>query len=299
MEAKRKNHQERLTTALFYVPFVPFSAILAPMIFKTFIISMTVKGISEYLQIISFSEENKEKEKGKYERIYHFDASDRFLEFVSFCHASISLFGRYDFFVASCFFSFFSILTFHMLSIHFGYTKISSAILHRLALHVFGFVWITLSCSHIIIGLSGPNMYTYAGGMTAIMLWTSWIGDGAAYYIGNKYGYHKIFPNLSPKKSWEGTIATSVFSILLCYFFKQLQGITWLEFPPIDTVYYLFLGLIISIFDIIGDVCESFIKRLGGVKDSGEFFTGHGGILDRFDSFYFVAPVTVYYFTFL
>jgi phosphatidate cytidylyltransferase len=55
------------------------------------------------------------------------------------------------------------------------------------------------------------------------------------------------------------------------------------------------LGIIISLFDILGDVCESFVKRLGEVKDSGTFFTGHGGILDRFDSFYFVAPVTVYY----
>ena len=56
------------------------------------------------------------------------------------------------------------------------------------------------------------------------------------------------------------------------------------------------IGVIIAGFDVIGDICESFIKRLGNVKDSGSFFTGHGGVLDRFDSFYFVSPVAVYYF---
>jgi len=69
--------------------------------------------------------------------------------------------------------------------------------------------------------------------------------------------------------------------------------------PPVATVHYVAIGLIIAGMDIIGDVCESYVKRLGDVKDSGTFFAGHGGICDRFDSFYFVAPVTIYYLKFI
>lgn len=102
---------------------------------------------------------------------------------------------------------------------------------------------------------------------------------------------------MSPNKSIEGILATTVFSVLLCLLFKSLQvnGYENFNFPAVDSIHYVMIGLIIAVFDIVGDICESFVKRLGNVKDSGQFFTGHGGILDRFDSFYFVAPVTVYY----
>jgi len=79
----------------------------------------------------------------------------------------------------------------------------------------------------------------------------------------------------------------------------QLSGFHGLKFPPIDTIHYIMLGLIIAGFDVIGDVLESFVKRLGNVKDSGTFFTGHGGVCDRFDAFYLVAPATVYYLYFV
>jgi len=84
--------------------------------------------------------------------------------------------------------------------------------------------------------------------------------------------------------------------------FKQLEssGYVGLNFPPLSIYQYFILGIIVAFLDIIGDVCESFVKRLGQVKDSGTFFfTGHGGACDRFDGFYFIAPVSLYYLHFI
>ena len=102
-------------------------------------------------------------------------------------------------------------------------------------------------------------------------------------------------------------MATFVFSEMLCIIFYLLQSVQSFKFPPVSIIHYIVIGAIIAGFDVIGinysnmifksvgDICESFLKRLGNVKDSGSFFTGHGGVLDRFDSFYFVCPAAVYY----
>jgi phosphatidate cytidylyltransferase len=205
------------------------------------------------------------------------------------------------------------LLTWHMSLALFHFQPISHATLNRLSLHCFGFLWIGLNTAHatlilrwsvpslssssssVVHASSSNSIFFWSGGVLALMLWTSWIGDAAAYYIGSRYGFHKIFSNVSPKKSLEGATATLVFSVLLCLLATQLQSVEFFKFPPIATVHYIMLGLIIGLFDILGDATESFVKRLGNVKDSSTFFTGHGGIMDRFDSFYIVCPLTTYY----
>lgn len=214
--------------------------------------------------------------------------------------------GRWDYFAICTFFSVTLVLSWHMFMVVFEKSTISRATLTRLGLHVFGLIWIGWCSCHVmmlcawseqILSPTHQNFYYSGGGIVALMLWTSWIGDAAAYYVGSKFGAHKAFPHVSPKKSFEGIAATLLFSVLLGLFAKYLQssGHDYFRFPNIDSIHYIIFGLIIGGFDIIGDVTESFVKRLGRVKDSGTFFTGHGGVMDRFDSFYIVAPVTVYY----
>lgn len=118
----------------------------------------------------------------------------------------------------------------------------------------------------------------------------NWAGDTVAYYIGRKFGKHRLAPVVSPKKSWEGAIASVIGSIVfgvlyLGYFLPQIAK--W------EIISMAFLGNIAGQF---GDLAESAIKRGAGVKDSGNLLPGHGGILDRLDSSLFALPVVLLFY---
>jgi len=111
------------------------------------------------------------------------------------------------------------------------------------------------------------------------------IGDTAAYFIGSLIGKHKMFPVASPKKSVEGFVASIVFSIITAY----ISLLTFYSiFPPL---FVLLSGLIIPVVAQLSDPVESLFKRAAGVKDSSNILPGHGGFLDRIDSYIFAAPV--------
>ena len=112
-----------------------------------------------------------------------------------------------------------------------------------------------------------------------------WIGDSAAYYGGTAFGKHKLFPRVSPKKSWEGAIWGFIFSVATMI----LAQVIILEFLSILSA--LVIGIIIGTIGQIGDLVESLLKRDATVKDSSSFIPGHGGFFDRFDSLLFSAPV--------
>lgn len=111
---------------------------------------------------------------------------------------------------------------------------------------------------------------------------TIWMNDTGAYCVGcltakRKNGNHKMFPRVSPKKSWEGLIGGFVCALLAGYVF-YLVG--WIGSLPKALV----LTAVIAVAGTLGDLMESLLKRTIGVKDSGRFMPGHGGVLDRFDS---------------
>jgi phosphatidate cytidylyltransferase len=114
----------------------------------------------------------------------------------------------------------------------------------------------------------------------------TWTNDSAAYFIGVNFGRHKLWPRLSPKKSWEGTIAGWVTAAIV--------GAIWILITPLNTTYSpifgAIVGLISGILALFGDLSISTLKRQVGVKDSGNLFPGHGGVLDRLDSILFVLP---------
>lgn len=113
--------------------------------------------------------------------------------------------------------------------------------------------------------------------------------DLLAYFVGRKYGKHKLCPEVSPKKSIEGAIAGAVGAVLTTIVF----GMVLLKLTLLKSI---ICGLLITFFAQIGDLSESLLKRDAGVKDSGNSLPGHGGFLDRADSYILAAPVAYYYF---
>jgi phosphatidate cytidylyltransferase len=131
-----------------------------------------------------------------------------------------------------------------------------------------------------------------------------WINDSGAYIVGSlmskrKGGNHKMFPRVSPAKSWEGLIGGFIFDLAAGYVFYRLGwtvGICLTANPLLDS---LIFALTIGIFGTLGDLIESLFKRTIGVKDSGRFLPGHGGVLDRFDSLLLAVPVAYLIFVYL
>ena len=116
----------------------------------------------------------------------------------------------------------------------------------------------------------------------------TWASDTFAYFIGVAIGSHKLIPAVSPKKSVEGAVAGFVGSIAVV----MALGVKWLNYPAERMVG---LALIIALFAPLGDLVESILKRNCEIKDSGNFFPGHGGVLDRCDSLLFAIPLAYYY----
>jgi phosphatidate cytidylyltransferase len=124
-----------------------------------------------------------------------------------------------------------------------------------------------------------------------------WVNDSGAYCTGSLLGRHKLFPRVSPGKSWEGSIGGGVFVLIAAWLISYIttqKGIT----TNLTTLQWMGLGLVVVVFGTWGDLIESLFKRTLGIKDSGNVLPGHGGMLDRFDSSLLAIPaVVVYLFT--
>lgn len=132
--------------------------------------------------------------------------------------------------------------------------------------------------------LEGPS-FSWEVFMLFVLIWSS---DSFAYFTGRLFGKHKIAPKISPKKTWEGFAGGVFFTLILGYFIEQ-------HYPDLRGN-WMIVGLLVSVFAPLGDLVESQLKRTFGVKDSGTIIPGHGGILDRLDSFIIAAPVVYLYF---
>ena len=141
-----------------------------------------------------------------------------------------------------------------------------------------------------IPSLSTPSLNnSHSFGLEAFILFVLiWSSDSFAYFFGRLFGKHKMAPKISPKKTWEGFIGGVICTLILGFFIEQ--------YLPEMRGNWLIIGFLVSIFAPLGDLVESQLKRTFGVKDSGNIIPGHGGVLDRLDSFIICAPVIYMYF---
>ncbi|MBU3715171.1 MAG: phosphatidate cytidylyltransferase, partial [Ferruginibacter sp.] len=117
------------------------------------------------------------------------------------------------------------------------------------------------------------------------IIFSIWINDTMAYIVGSLIGKTPL-SSISPKKTWEGTIGGVILSIIVIGFAGNLLMVA----QPLHWSHWAGIASIAAVFGTLGDLLESKIKRLAGVKDSGSFMPGHGGFLDRFDSLLFSIP---------
>jgi phosphatidate cytidylyltransferase len=116
-----------------------------------------------------------------------------------------------------------------------------------------------------------------------------WLCDSAAFFAGKAFGKHKLFPRVSPNKSWEGAVVGFLASAL------GFAVLAYFVLPFLPIVHAIILGALIGIVGQLGDLVESLLKRDAGIKDSSHLIPGHGGVYDRFDSVLFAAPLTYLY----
>ena len=122
---------------------------------------------------------------------------------------------------------------------------------------------------------------------------SAWCADAGAYFIGSKFGKHKLAPSISQKKSVEGVFCGVAGGILGMLIYGIILHFCKTDVPWIA---FIVIGLLGSFFGLLGDLFLSYIKRDCRIKDFGNFLPGHGGVLDRFDSVLFVVPVCYYLF---
>ena len=136
-------------------------------------------------------------------------------------------------------------------------------------------------------GFIKQNITTEGAGYALLLFFAVILTDSLCYYVGCRFGKHKLSKVISPNKTIEGSIGGSVTCLIFCFIFGQTIQIPW--------YHCIILGLLIAASAQIGDLCESMIKRDAGVKDSSNILPGHGGFLDRTDSYIFTIPVVHYY----
>ena len=155
---------------------------------------------------------------------------------------------------------------------------------------------------YVVIPLSILNFFAYESPYSSVMkiddnqheYWLllgffliQWANDTGAYAFGSLIGKHKMIARISPNKTWEGALGGISLAIISGWIISY--------YSQSSTVHWIIISFIVVIFGTIGDLTESLIKRNCGVKDSGNIFPGHGGVLDRFDGVLFSAPFVLAY----
>ena len=118
---------------------------------------------------------------------------------------------------------------------------------------------------------------------------TIWVSDTGAYFSGRFFGRHKLNPEVSPKKTWEGAVGGTLLAVGAAALMQHLFLPTCFSVKAA-----LGLGLLVAVVGQVSDLAESVLKRSAGVKDSSNLLPGHGGFLDRFDSYLLLAPLFYY-----
>jgi phosphatidate cytidylyltransferase len=263
-------HIKRWATGVTVVPFL-FALIAygSLTIFNLLILLATLAGVLEYNRML-------------FGKDYPLERGETIVATLLILWAAIA--GDRIFLSALLSFIVMAVLMLNLLS-----AKRTAPSIDRMSRVLLGIMYVPLLMSHFIL-----IRQTSSG-----VLWIFFIivmafcGDIAAYYIGRRFGRRKLLPEISPGKTVEGVIGLIAGSVAGCLVFQQLF------FPQVAIVHILILGVVGSVAGQLGDLCESALKRVAGVKDSGTLLPGHGGILDRLDCLLFITPFVYYYRVFI
>ena len=209
----------------------------------------------------------------------------------SFVFAALAYFNRFD--LVALAFTCCSIMAF--LSVLF---KCKQPYIANVATTILGFVYCGWFPLHLLFvrdlgshpvyqGFIKQNITTEGAGYALLLFFAVILTDSLCYYVGCRFGKHKLSKVISPNKTIEGSVGGTLACLIFCYVFGQAIQIPW--------YHCVILGFIIAAAAQIGDLCESMIKRDAGVKDSSNILPGHGGFLDRTDSYVLTIPVVHYY----
>jgi len=158
--------------------------------------------------------------------------------------------------------------------------------INDLALSLFGAVYTGFLFSYALVLSTGEEAFF----LLLLVFVLTWASDVGGYLCGRLWGKHKLAPQLSPGKTREGAAGAVILTILAALMYQH-----WISLDNSNTLFMVLMAVAASAAAQLGDLLESAIKRYFEVKDSGHLLPGHGGILDRFDSFLLVSPV-IYYF---
>lgn len=172
-----------------------------------------------------------------------------------------------------------------LLTVIFTHILLSSkATIAEAGRHLSAMVWLTGSLVFFIALGWQQNPGTYHATYPLILLIMIWVFDVGAYVFGSLFGKTKFAPDISPGKTVEGLMSGILLNALAGYIVYRITG-------ELSILSWIILSMVISIGATAGDLLESKLKREAGIKDSGRLIPGHGGILDRFDSLLFAAPL--------
>lgn len=144
-------------------------------------------------------------------------------------------------------------------------------------------------CGGLVVYLARLRQVPQGLGLALAAVFCTWGADTGAYFAGRAFGRHKLAPRVSPKKTIEGAVGGVAAAVGVAFLIRWLFV---MHLGAFDTVA---IGVVAGILGIVGDLCESLLKRSVGAKDSSRLIPGHGGVLDRFDAVMFVAPALFIY----
>lgn len=176
------------------------------------------------------------------------------------------------------------LLTYEMLSQKYSFNEV--------CVNLFGIAYIPFLFSHLLL----IERLNYGKIILFLPFLTAWFTDTLAYFVGVSMGKTKLCPKISPKKTVEGAVGGIVGSIVLNLIFGVVLNNYGID---MKIIHFAATGFLCGIASEAGDLAASYIKRYTGIKDFGSLIPGHGGVLDRFDSILFTAPLIYYYFIFI
>ncbi len=171
----------------------------------------------------------------------------------------------------------------------FSYELLFGGNIQRFAYSLMAFIYVPWTLGFFLLLRYLPNAEQGIWTLTLPLI-ASFATDTGAYIVGRRYGRHKLAPTISPGKTVEGSVGGILFSFVALLAYAGIVS----EAFPFGWVELLVVSLVLSLAAQLGDLTESMLKRYCGVKDSGSFLPGHGGLLDRMDSLLFSVPITFY-----